>query len=254
MKKTLLLLAGFGLTLSATAQTADEIINKCADAIGGKKKIEAVKNLYMEGSVNAQGQQIPMKFWYVIKKSMRQEVTFNGMTQYTIVRNDSGWSFSPFQGQKQAEPMTADEVKSQQSDLDFPGMDLINYKEKGYTVTMQGKDNIDGTDVYKIEEKISDSLSKTYYIDPESYYVIREKQKATVNGKVESVNIDYSTYTKTADGIMFPMSESVGGGGDDDADGGGQEIKFTVVQTNITMDSKLFSPTVNPPTTADPTK
>ena len=138
MKKTTLLLAGLAFTaLGATAQTADEIINKYADALGGKKKLEAIKNIYMEGSVNAQGQQIPMKFWFVIKKSMRQEVTFNGMTQYTIVRTDSGWVFSPFQGQKQAEPMTAEQVKSQQTELDVPGMELINYKEKGYKVTAQ---------------------------------------------------------------------------------------------------------------------
>lgn len=238
MKKTTLLLAGFALALSATAQTADEVINKYADAIGGKAKIAAVKNLYLEGEVDAQGQKIPMKFWFVINKKMRQEVTFNGMTQYTIVRNDSGWVFSPFQGQKQAEPMTADEVKSSQTQLDFPGMELINYKEKGYKVTYQGKDDVDGTEAFKIEEKISDSLSQTYYIDPDTYYVIRVKQKATVNGKVEDMNIDYSSYQKTADGLVFPMNENLGGGDD-----GGGQIKFTAIKTNIDMDPKLFSPT-----------
>jgi hypothetical protein len=244
MKKTTLLFAGLAITaLGATAQTADEIINKYADALGGKKKLQTIKNIYMEGSVNAQGQQIPMKFWFVIKKSMRQEVTFNGMTQYTIVRNDSGWVFSPFQGQKQAEPMTADQVKSQQTELDVPGMELINYKEKGYKVTAQGKDNIDGTEVFKIEEVISDSLSQTYYIDPETYYVIRVHQKATVNGKVENVNIDYSSYTKTADGFVFPMSESIGGGDADDSGSEGGAVKFTTIKVNTDMDAKLFSPT-----------
>jgi hypothetical protein len=239
MKKTTLLLAGLALVaVSATAQTADEIITKYADAIGGKKKLNDIKNLALEGSVDAQGQKIPIKFWFVIKKSMRQEVTFNGMTQYSIVRNDSGWVFSPFQGQKQAEPMTAEEVKAQQTELEAPGMNLINYKEKGFKVTMLGKDNVDGTEAYKIEEKITDSLSQTYYIDPESYYVIRIHVKETVNGKVQEANEDFSDYQKTAEGYVFPMSW--GGGGDS---GGGGTVKFTSIKVNTDMDAKLFSPT-----------
>ncbi|MGP8217034.1 MAG: hypothetical protein ACLQQ4_15810 [Bacteroidia bacterium] len=241
MKKTTLLLAGLALAaVSATAQTADEIINKYADAVGGRKKLEGIKNLYMEGSVDAQGQKIPMKLWFVIKKSMRQEIIFNGMTQYTIVRNDSGWVFSPFQGQTKAEPMTAEDVKSQQPDLDAPGLDLIDYKERGYKVTMQGKDNIDGTDVYKIEEQISDSNVQTYYIDPDSYYVIRVHVKKTVNGKVEEVNEDFSDYQKTPEGFVFPMTQNIGS--DDDQGGGGGTMKFTVIKVNTEIDPKLFSP------------
>jgi hypothetical protein len=241
MKKTTFLFAALALAaVSATAQTADEIIAKYADAIGGKKKLEAIKNIYMEGSVDAQGQKIPIKSWLVIKKSMRQEFTFNGMTGYSIVRNDSGWAFSPFAGQKQAEPMTADQVKSQQAGLDgeSTGMALINYKEKGYKVTMQGKDDVDGTEAYKIEEKISDSLTQTYYIDPETYYVIRIHEKATVNGKVDEGNVDFSNYQKTPDGYVFAMNIAGGAG-----DNGGGGVKFTVVKVNTDMDAKLFSPT-----------
>ncbi|HSY77221.1 MAG TPA: hypothetical protein VK890_10215 [Bacteroidia bacterium] len=243
MKKTTFLLAALALvTVSATAQTADEIINKYADAIGGKKKLEGIKNLYMEGSIDAQGQKIPIKFWFVVKKSMRQEVTFNGMTQYSIVRNDSGWSYSPFQGQTKAEPMTAEDVKSQQSELNAPGMELIDYKAKGFKVTSQGKDNIDGSDVFKIQEIISDSNVQTYYIDPQTYYVIRVHIKITSNGKVTEANIDYADYQKTADGYLFPMTETIGSG-DSDASGGGQSVKFTSIKVNTDMDAKLFSPT-----------
>src|ERR1700679_2015975 len=116
MKKTTLLLAGLVLaTAGAYAQTADEIIGKYADAIGGKEKLAAIKNIYMEGSVDANGQKIPIKLWKVVNKSFRTEFTFGGMTGYTIIRKDSGWAFSPFAGQTSPEPMTADQVKSSQT-------------------------------------------------------------------------------------------------------------------------------------------
>src|SRR5581483_3802251 len=129
MKKTIFLsIAILVATTALTAQTADEIVNKYADAIGGKKKLQEIKNIYMEGSLNGT---IPVKSWLVVNKMERGESTLNGMTSYSIVRTDSGWSFSPARGQKVAEPMTADEVKNQQGDLDAPGMELINYKEHG---------------------------------------------------------------------------------------------------------------------------
>ncbi|HTA82551.1 MAG TPA: hypothetical protein VK783_06455 [Bacteroidia bacterium] len=238
MKKTTLLFAGMVLaTIGATAQTADEIINKYADAIGGKEKLAAIKNIYMEGSIDANGQKIPLKLWKVINKSFRTEYSFGGMTGYSIIRKDSGWNFQPFAGQTVPEPMTADQVKASQTQLNPEGEDLINYKQKGYKVTMQGKDDVDGTEAYKLEEVISDSLVQTYYIDLDSYYILRVHVKTTSNGKVEEANEDFSNYTKTPEGFVFPMDIEGGAGG-----GGG--IKFTVIKVNTTMDDKLFKPSI----------
>lgn len=233
MKKITLLLAGITLvTAGLQAQTADDIINKCADALGGRKKLADIKSIYMEGQINAQGTQIPIKFWRVIGKSYRNEVTVNGMTQYTIIRTDSGWANNPFMGHNDAEPMTADEVKSSQSELESEAGLLLNYKEKGYRITLQGKDDVDGTDAYKIEEKITDSLTQTYYIDPDTYYIIRIHIKATADGKAVEQDIDLSNYQKTADGYTFAMTMTANGG----------EIKLTTVKVNSDIDSKLFRP------------
>ena len=238
MKKNILVLTALAFaTLGANAQTADDIINKYADAIGGRKKLEAIKNIYMEGSVDAQGQKIPLKMWLVVNKSFRTEYTFSGMTGYTIIRSDSGWNYSPFAGQKQAEPMTADQVKSAQSQLEGEGGTLLHYKEKHYKVTYEGKDDVDGTEAYKVQVVLNDSLTETYYFDPETYYVIRVHEKATVNGKVIEGNTDKSDYQKTPDGYVFAMSQ----GGDM-----GGEIKFSVVKVNTDLDPKLFSPSSAP--------
>ncbi len=235
MKKSILLFATLAFAAVGTkAQTADDIINKYADAIGGRKKLENIKNIYFEGSVDANGQKIPLKIWIVLNKDMRTEYTFGGMTGYSIIRSDSGWNFSPFAGQKQAEPMTADQVKSSQSALDGEGGTLLHYKEKKYKVTYEGKDDVDGTEAYKIEVVLSDSLTETYYFDPETYYVIRVHEKAVVNGKTIEGNTDKSDYQKTPEGYVFAMSQ----GGDM-----GGEVKFTTVKINTDMDPKLFSPT-----------
>ena len=232
MKKLFLAASLFVAATGAFAQTADDIIAKYATAIGGKDKLDAIKSVYLEGNINAQGQQIPIKIWIQNRKSMRVEYTFNGMTGFSIIRTDSGWNYSPFQGQKQAEPITADQVKEAQPELDAEGA-LINYKKYGYKVTYEGTDDVDGTDAYKLKVVVSDSLSETYFIDKTSYLILRKKTKGTENGKVVEATEDYSDYQKTPEGYYFAMGRSGEMGGD---------TKFTIVKVNSVFDPKLFSP------------
>jgi hypothetical protein len=231
MKKTILLLAFVFAGAASFAQTADEIINKYADAIGGREKLKAVKNIYMEGTIDANGQTITIKDWMILKTAMRSEVNVMGMTGYGIITKDSGWNFNPMTGQKTAEPMTAGEVKDAQPNLN--SLDpLIDYKALGYKVAYKGKDDVDGSDAYKIELTISDSNVDTYFIDPATYYVMRIKSNEIVNGKTNEGQEDRSNYQKTAEGLYFPMSTN----------GDMGPVKFSVIKINTDMDPSLFKP------------
>ena len=103
MKKIAIFLFLFSAACQLYAQTADDIANKSLDAIGGKDKLLAIKNLYMEGDIHANGEQIQIKNWWVCHKAMRTQYTLMGMTGYSIVTKDSGWNYNPFNGQKQAD-------------------------------------------------------------------------------------------------------------------------------------------------------
>jgi len=235
MKKTItiltLLIGASSLTI---AQTADEIINKNIAAMGGLDKLNSIKTIYQEDSINGSGIKIPVKLWKVDKKSQRVEFTLMGMTGYQIQRTDSGWAFAPFQGQTKPEPMTADEIKKGKDDLYITDA-FVNYKERGYKVSYEGKDDAEGSEGYKIKVTISDSMSKTYYIDPDTYYVMQVKDKVTENGKVEEATEIRSNYKKTSDGYIFPMEMSNSGMGD---------LKTYVLKVNAPIDDKIFSPSV----------
>jgi hypothetical protein len=231
MKKVFVFIMLLFIGAGAFAQTADDIISKYLDAIGGKEKLAAIKNIYMEGSVDANGQQITIKIWNVNKTSARSEYTVMGMTGYNIITKDSGWNFNPFGGGKVAEPMTSDQVKRAQIGLDAQSP-LLNYKDKGYKVSYKGKDDVDGSDAYKLELVVNDSLTTTYFIDPTTYYIMREKTKTKANGKEEEGQEDFSNYQKTADGYVFPMNSS----------GENGQVKFTVIKVNTDMDASLFKP------------
>lgn len=229
IKSNLLLLSVIFLNLhSLCAQTADDIINKCLDASGGKEKISSIQSVYKEGTSDAGGAEIKVKYWAINKTSSRFESEFGGMKTYSIVRNDSGWFYNPRRGQKQAEPMTADAVKHAQFGLDIQSP-LLNYKEKGYSVRYLGVDDeLDGSDAYKLELTVNPNLSITYYIDPDSYFIFCTRTKESVNGRTSVSKAFYSNYKKTTDGYVFPME--VG------------RTKYSLIKVNTDIDKTLFYP------------
>ena len=234
MKKTIFVLSLIiGISSITIAQTADDIINKNIAAMGGLDKLNSIKTLYEEDSINAGAAKFDVKVWMVNKKYQRVEFKVMGMTGFSILRTDSGWRYLPFQGQKTPEPITSDEVKKSQDEL-YTTDHFVNYKEKGYKVSYQGKDESEGSETYKLEVIISDSISATYYIDPDTYYVTQVKMKVNVNGKTTDETLTFSDYQKTPEGYIVPMEKNVGMG----------DMKTYVVKINPTFDNAIFSPTV----------
>jgi hypothetical protein len=214
---------------TAAPITADGIINDYVNAMGGLEKLTSIKNVYMEGVyVSGNGRKIATRKWVVNKQAMRTESSFSGITSYSIARKDSGWNYSPGRGQHSPEPMTAFLVAANLPNLDIEGP-LVNYKAKGYKVTYVGTEEIEGTESYKLETVINDSLTKTFYVDPDSHFIMRVRTKSSMGGRVSTSATDYSNYTKTSDGYVFPMA--IG------------SAKYSVIKVNTTISDNLFKPT-----------
>ena len=79
MKKLIpTLLLGIFVVSAANAQTADDIITKYINVMGGKDKLLSIKNVYMEGNMDLTGSDMNVKYWVVNKKAVRYEYTVNG--------------------------------------------------------------------------------------------------------------------------------------------------------------------------------
>jgi hypothetical protein len=230
MKKILLGLMALFCSQFMQAQTADEIVNKSIEAIGGKDAWMKINTMVMNATMKAQGAEIVLKFTVVNGKGSRQDFSFGGMTGYQIVTPTAGWNFSPFQGQKQAEPITADELKEGQEDLDIQGT-LINYKEKGHTIEYLGKDDIDGVEAFKLKETLKSGKVETIYIDPKDYFIMRVVSKRKANGQEMEVTQNLSNYQKLPQGIYVPMSMS-----------GQGEIVINKIEVNVPVDESVFKP------------
>lgn len=213
------------------AQTAEEIVAKHIEAIGGAAAWKMVNSLYYEGKITVQGAEVNVTLIALNGKGVRQNISFGGMTGYQIITPTAGWNFMPFQGQAAPEAMTADQLRESADDLDAQGK-LVDYKSKGHTVEYLGKDDVEGTECFKLKITSKAGNVETIFIDPKSYYIVRSVVKKTANGQESNVQTDVSNYQKLPEGIVVPFSIKLSEG----------ELVISKAEVNKQVDESTFKP------------
>lgn len=235
ISKRNLLAVLFCLSLGASAQTADEIIQKNIAARGGLEKLKALTSirqtlLIQQGGFKATANQENKR-----PDFLRTSFTIQGMTAVTAYDGASGWRITPFQGKKDPELIGEDELKGLQEQADFDGP-LIDYQRKGNTVEYMGVDQVDGDDAYKLKVTLKNGDIFYYYFDPDTYLEIQRESQVFVRGSMRESVTQMGSY-KAVDGIMFPFSSESWPKGNPQA-----VAKVTVqkIELNVPVDDSDF--------------
>jgi outer membrane lipoprotein-sorting protein len=211
------------------AQTAEEIVAKHIEAVGGRANWAKVKSIRMESNLKAQGADVKITGTQIGRKAVRQDITVMGMTGYSIITTTEGWSYMPFNGQTKPEAMTADDVKNAQDEL-YIEDEFFTYKELGKTLEYYGKDPVDGVECHKIKITDKNEREVTLYLDPETYYILKKTSKTKANGKEQEETSTYGDYKKLPEGIVYAMSVVAGWG----------EIAIVKFEVNPAVDESIF--------------
>jgi outer membrane lipoprotein-sorting protein len=221
--------------VAASAQTADEIIAKYVAKIGGMEKVQAAKTLRQTGKfIGGGGFEARVVDEIRRPNVQRNEFTFQGMTGVSAFDGKAGWKTEPWGGKKDVESLSEDELKSY-LDGDFDES-LINYKEKKIKVEYLGKDEFEGSDVFKLRATLPSGTVKTYYLDTDYYVPIKVEVKRIVRGaEVESESIigDY----KEVNGVYYPFSYESGPKGSTNK----AKIVYEKIEVNVPLDDARFS-------------
>jgi outer membrane lipoprotein-sorting protein len=221
------------LCICGQAQTLDDVLKKHLDARGGVDKIKAIKSLRISGKVIQGGMEIPITYVQRRPSSFRVEVTFQGKSQIQAYDGQTGWKIDPFQGSSEPENMTADEVKEAQEQADLDGS-LVDYKTKGNTVELLGKEDVEGTPAYRLKVTLKSGDIRNIWLDAANFLEIKLSGKVkTQQGELE---IDsYPSNYKPVAGIMMPFAV--------ERKMRGQTLNSIVmekVETDVTLDDSLF--------------
>ncbi|MFT3680884.1 MAG: hypothetical protein QM791_11465 [Ferruginibacter sp.] len=226
------------------AQSVDEILEKYANARGGKEKLNSIKSIYMEGSREMMGNEVTVKITKEQGKLSRTEFEVAGKTGFFLVTEKEAWNFIPMRSPEPAKlPDSA--VAPLQTELDIAGP-LIDYAAKGHSATLEGKETIDGKDCYKI--KLITKAGKTfhYWIDATTYLLVQSSTKGggmfgggRRGGGDNEILTLYKDY-RDEGGILFPHSIEMKNPAGTGPGGGG--TTFDLFEINKPVDPKLYKP------------
>ena len=229
------LVLALAIAVQVNAQTVDDLIKKNIDAHGGLDKMKTVKSVRMTGKASFPGGvEAPFALSKKRPASVRIEFTIQGLTGVQAYDGTTGWQVMPFQGVKDPQKLAEDDLKDIVEQADFDGP-LVDYKAKGNTVELVGKEDVQGTDANKLKLTLKSGDVRYIYLDPETGLDI----KMTTMIKREGVERSFDTYLgdyKTIEGLVFPMSVELKMG-----DQPGPSYTVEKVEVNPDLSDSMFS-------------
>lgn len=224
--------------ISAHAQTADEVINKYLEVMGGTDKLKALKGITMEMSVNYGGMEIPVEVtqmkggkMFVKIKIQGKEITqmaFDGETLW-------GMNMMTMKAEKSDAEATANFKLSAN---DFPDA-LLDYKNKGYSAEYAGKETKEGTECHKLKiTKLpitvggvkTDDVTFYYFETENNLLIATESEVKEGPSKGEKMTSTMSDYQEV-DGFYFPYALNQFG----------QEMTVKKIILNPAVEDKAFT-------------
>jgi hypothetical protein len=187
----------------SAAQTVDELVAKNIAARGGMDKIKAIETLKITRTVaTGIGNNVRVIIYKKRPQLYRGE---QGPTQAGApliprgVNADDAWDTA--QGKITTRPEPA-ESETREIDADFDGL-LVDWKEKGHTVTFEGQETLPGGPTHKLMVTTKSGVVRTVYLDAKTGLERRHAGVMTLpNGRKLDVVIDFSNW-QDVNGVKF---------------------------------------------------
>lgn len=181
--------------IAAKAQTADDIIAKHLDAVGGKDKLAGVTSMVTEVTVSSQMGESSATSTLLVGKGYKNEMDMNGQKIVQAITDKSGWAINPFAGGSDAQAMPDEQYKSMTGLLYVDP--FLDYAAQGAKVELQGTEGDD----YKILYTNKDNVATTYYVNKNTYMLDKLSRNMSMMGQDLEMTMSFSDYQKTDYGI-----------------------------------------------------
>jgi len=202
-------------------------------ARGGVEKIKAIKSVRMTGKIYVENMQIGAVLLIKRPGAARVDASFQGMKMVRSFDGESAWQIDMLEGKPDPEKMTGDDEKEMKDLADIDGP-LVDYKAKGNTVELVGKEDLEATPVYKLKVTDKSGDIRYIYLDCQNYLELKTSARRKVNGR-DAVSDEYYSDYKAVGGVFFPHSiESKTDGEVED------RIVVDKIELNVDIDDTIF--------------
>jgi hypothetical protein len=120
-----------------SAQTADDVIAKYVNAIGGKELLGKITSLYTESKADIMGMESTLKATILNGKGYKMDMEIMGSVITTCFTDKGGWSINPMAGSNSAEDMPDAQYNTSKDQI-YIGAPFTIWAEKGYKAELLG--------------------------------------------------------------------------------------------------------------------
>jgi len=180
--------------------TAEKVLKKYIDAIGGADKLSKVTNVktVMEGSI--MGQTMEMSIIKMTPNKMYQEMKMGGNVMQKVSFDGEKGKMSGMAGERAIE---GEQAKS--TAVQALIVEEFAYAKLGVKTALTSVENINGKDAYGVEVEMPGGEKSTRYYDAETGLLVQVSRSIESPQGVVVLSQSYADY-KEYGGILFPTS------------------------------------------------
>jgi zinc protease len=183
----------------AEGLTAENVIEQYIDALGGEERIKAINDITFNMNSEIQGMKLEMKIQQKAPDKYLSLVTMGGTIVQQQVFDGERAKSSGMQGSMELEGDMLEEMKLQA----IMNRELV-YEEKGFTLNLEGIENVGGKSAYKIKITSPRNVDMTEYFDVENGLKLRTLMtQESPMGSMTQIT-DYEDY-REVEGMKFPF-------------------------------------------------
>jgi outer membrane lipoprotein-sorting protein len=215
------------VTFSAKAQspTAEKIVDRYIEAIGGAKKWKALRSMRLTVTLRTQGIDLPGEVYATADGKQRMEFTYSGMKMIRAYDGTTAWTLDQFSGMTAPVKLEGDEA-ADLVDEEFLD-EFIDYKKNGAVISYLGKEEYEGLHYHKVSKKEKGGEEAVFLFDEETGLLLLKRE--TTDG--QQIETQYQDYTEV-DGLTMPMKVIGKSGG---------QILQSFIVTNAELDIEVAS-------------
>lgn len=176
--------------------SAADVVNKYLAAVGGKDKLEAVKDLQIVATATVQGQKVIETRKNVLPDAFSMDIELPDMNMHAVHILVKGDSVSVTQGGQS--PALDDAAKKELREESNPFPEL-NFTKPGYKTELTSIKNIDGKDNYEVKVTNPSGRVFSYYYDINTGL----RTRLVKNLSQGQTSTEYGDYREVS-GIKFP--------------------------------------------------
>lgn len=180
--------------------SADEVIAKYLQAIGGADNLKKINTMHSTGSMTIQGTKLQVDEKLMAPNLNKLSISMNGTEVIKNVYNGEKGIMSQMGRQID---YSEDQLKEKS---DTKGLfNQLYYKDAGFKVEAEGVETVDDKKAYKLKITTPSNRTTTEWYDVNTGYLLKSVTSSDANGQAVEQTFEFSNYKKTGD-IYLPYT------------------------------------------------